>query len=90
MPQGRRTTGNGTKRQCREMVTLMEQDPTTGVRIDGWVYSVKGVTGRYLIIQKKREAEGVPWIEVVTMYISDFVDVIYNNGNNKDVKVVRV
>lgn len=67
----------------------MEQDPTTGVRIDGWVYTVKGVTGRYLTIQKKREAEGVPWIEVVTMYISDLVDLIYNNGNNRDVKVVR-
>lgn len=67
----------------------MERDPTTGVRIDGWVYSIKGTTGRYLIIQKQREAEGVPWIEVETMYISDFVDVVYNNGNNRDVKVVR-
>ena len=65
----------------------MEQDPTIGVRIDGWVYSVTGRTGPYLIIQKKREEVG--WIEVVTMYISDLVDLIYNNGNNKDVKVVR-
>ena len=68
----------------------MEQDPTTGVRIDGWVYSVKGTTGRYLIIQKKKRTEGGPdRIEIETMYISDFVDVIYNNGNNRDVKVVR-
>ena len=65
----------------------MEQDPTIGLRIDGWVYTVTGVTGRYLIIQKKREDVG--WIEVVTMYISDFVDLIYNNGNNQGVKVVR-
>lgn len=67
----------------------MEQDPTTGVRIDGWIYSVKGTTGRYLIIQKKRAERGPERIEVVTMYISDFVDLIYNNGNNQGVKVVR-
>ena len=88
MPSGRRTTGNGTKRQCREMVELMRRDPTIGVRIEDDVYSVKGTTGKYLIVQRKAEQERTVY-EVFTIYITDFIDMIYNNGKNKDTKVVR-
>ena len=88
MPSGRRTTGNGTKRQCREMVDLMRKDPTIGVRIGDSVYSVKGTTGRYLIVQKKTEKERTIY-EVFTIYVTEFVDLVYNNGDNKGVKVVR-
>ena len=88
MPSGRRTTGNGTKVQCREMVELMRKDPTIGVRIGDSVYSVKGTTGRYLIVQKKTEKERTLY-EVFTIYVTDFVDLVYNNGDNKAVKVVR-
>lgn len=88
MPSGRRTTGNGTKRQCREMVELMRHDPTVGARIDGAVYSVKGTTGKYLIVQKMTEAERTIY-EVFTVYVTDFIDMIYNGGQNKDVRVVK-
>ena len=88
MPSGRRTTGNGTKRQCREMVELMRKDPTIGVRIGGSVYSVKGTTGKYLIVQRKTELERTLY-EVFTVYVTDFVDLVYNNGDNKGAKVVR-
>ena len=88
MPSGRRTTGNGTKRQCREMVELMRKDPTIGVRICDSVYSVKGTTGRYLIVQKKTEKECRVY-EVFTIYVTDFIDLVYNNGDNKGVKVVK-
>lgn len=89
MPSGRRTTGNGTKVQCREMVDLMRKDPTIGVRIGDSVYSVKGMTGRYLVVQKKTERDRTI-IEVFTIYVTDFVDLVYNNGDNKGVKVVRI
>ena len=88
MPSGRRTTGNGTKRQCREMVELMRKDPTIGVRIGDSVYSVKGTTGKYLIVQKKTEKERTIY-EVFTIYVTAFVDLVYNNGDNKGVKAVR-
>lgn len=88
MPSGRRTTGNGTKRQCREMVELMRHDPTVGVRIGDSVYSVKGTTGKYLIVQRKTELERTIY-EVFTIYVTDFIDLVYNNGDNKGVKVVR-
>ena len=89
MPSGRRTTGNGTKVQCREMVDLMRKDPTIGVRIGDSVYSVKGTTGRYLVVQKKTEMERTLY-EVFTIYVTEFIDMIYSDGNNKDIKVVRV
>lgn len=88
MPSGRRTTGNGTKRQCREMVELMRKDPTIGVRINDSVYSVKGTTGKHLVVQKKTEMERTLY-EVFTIYVTDFVDLVYNNGDNKGAKVVR-
>lgn len=88
MPSGRRTTGNGTKVQCREMVDLMRKDPTIGVRIAGSVYSVKGTTGKYLIVQRKTELERTVY-EVFTIYVTEFIDMIYSDGNNKDIKVVR-
>lgn len=88
MPSGRRTTGNGTKRQCREMVDLMRKDSTIGVRIGDSVYSVKGTTGRYLVVQKKTEMERTLY-EVFTIYVTEFVDMIYAGGTNKDIKVVR-
>ena len=88
MPSGRRTTGNGTKVQCREMVDLMRKDPTIGVRIGDSVYSVKGTTGKYLIVQRKTELERTVY-EVFTIYVTDFVDLVYNNGDNKCVKAVR-
>lgn len=27
--------------------------------------------------------------EVFTIYVTEFVDLVYNNGDNKDIKVVR-
>lgn len=88
MPSGRRTTGNGTKVQCREMVDLMRKDPTIGVRIGDSVYSVKGTTGKYLIVQRKTELERTVY-EVFTIYVTEFIDMIYSDGNNKDIRVVR-
>ena len=88
MPSGRRTTGNGTKVQCREMVDLMRKDPTIGVRIGDSVYSVKGTTGKYLIVQRKTELERTVY-EVFTIYVTEFIDMIYSDGHNKDIKVVR-
>ena len=88
MPSGRRTTGNGTKVQCREMVDLMRKDPTIGVRIGDSVYSVKGTTGKYLVVQRKTELERTVY-EVFTIYVTEFIDMIYSDGNNKDIKVVR-
>lgn len=84
MPSGRRTTGNGTRQICREMVDLLRADPRRGVRINGAVYSINGQTGKYLIIRKKTETK----IEVMTMYITDFVDLIYNGGDNTGAKAV--
>lgn len=89
MPSGRRTTGNGTKVQCREMVDLMRKDPTIGVRIGDSVYSVKGTTGKYLIVQRKTELERTVY-EVFTIYVTEFIDMIYSDGDNKDIKVVKV
>ena len=88
MPSGRRTTGNGTKVQCREMVDLMRKDPTIGVRIGDSVYSVKGTTGKYLSVQRKTELERTVY-EVFTIYVTEFIDMIYSDGHNKDIKVVR-
>lgn len=54
----------------------------------GSVYSVKGTTGKYLIVQRKTELERTVY-EVFTIYVTDFVDLVYNNGDNKGVKVVK-
>ena len=70
------------------MVDLMRKDPTIGVRIGDSVYSVKGTTGKYLIVQRKTELERTVY-EVFTIYVTDFVDLVYNNGDNKGVKVVK-
>ena len=70
------------------MVDLMRKDPTIGVRIGDSVYSVKGTTGKYLIVQRKTELERTVY-EVFTIYVTEFIDMIYSDGNNKDIKVVR-
>lgn len=44
--------------------------------------------GKYLIVQRKTELERTLY-EVFTIYVTDFVDLVYNNGDNKGVKVVR-
>ena len=68
------------------MVDLMRKDPTIGVRIGD---SVKGTTGKYLIVQRKTELERTVY-EVFTIYVTEFIDMIYSDGHNKDIKVVRV
>lgn len=91
MPSGRRTTGRATKRQCREMVELMARDPTIGIITDRVVYSVKGATGKYLIIQRLMPSSTVPGStvrEILTIYKTDFVDFIYESLNKA--KVVKV
>lgn len=90
MPSDRRTTGRATKRQCREMVELMVHDPTIGITTDGVTYSVKGTTGKYLIIQRMNQSAIVPGStvrEILTIYKTDFVDFVYENLNGA--KVVR-
>ena len=91
MPSGRRTTERATKRQCREMVELMAHDPTIGITTDGVTYSVKGTTGKYLIIQRMMPSATVPGSivrEILTLYKTDFVDFGYESLNKA--KVVKV
>lgn len=90
MARGRKATENATKRQCRELVTQMRQTPAIGFKSGDWTYSIRGEMGKYLIIERKREEGGISRIEVDTIYATDLVDMVYNNGDNKAVKVVQV
>lgn len=88
MPSGRRTTGNGTKRQCREFVELMKNDPTLGCKIGEAVYTVRGNTGKYLVTQRTVEKDTFARVEVEAVYITDFMQMIYDAG--KEAKAVKV
>ena len=85
------TGEHATKRQCREMVELMILDREIGISSGGAIYSVKGTTGKYLIVQKQRPSElfaDRTIREVSTVYKTDFVDLIYENL--KGAKVVKI
>lgn len=91
MGSGRPSSGNGTRRMCREVVTMMKADRSIGVRIGDAVYSVGGADfGKYLRVVKQTERDGLKVKEISAMYISDFVDLVYNGGKSEDVKVVKL
>lgn len=76
------------RRETREFVERMVNDPELGCRIWNAVYKVKGHTGRYLIIHKTTMQGKTAKVEIDTQYITDFVDLIYNAG--REAKAVKV
>ena len=75
------------RRAVREFVELMRNDPTLGCRIGDAVYTVRGNTGKYLVVQRTAES-AFERVEVEAVYITDFVQMIYDAG--KEAKAVRV
>ena len=76
------------RRATREFVELMRNDPTLGCRIGNAVYTVRGNTGKYLVVQRTVETGTFAQVEVEAVYITDFVQMIYDAG--KEAKAVRV
>ena len=76
------------RRAAKEFVELMRNDPTLGCRIGDAVYTVRGNTGKYLVTQRTVETGTFAQVEVEAVYITDFVQMIYDAG--KEAKAVRV
>ena len=76
------------RRAVREFVELMRNDPTLGCRIGGAVYTVRGNTGKYLVVQRTVQTGTFARVEVEAEYITDFMQMIYEARN--EAKVVKV
>lgn len=75
------------RKAVREFIELMKIDGDLGCRIDGAVYTVRGNTGKYLIVQKTTQRDSFIQAEIEAVYITDFVQLVYNAGSNA--KAVR-
>ena len=75
------------RRAVREFVDLMRADPSLGCKIGEAVYTVRGNTGKYLVTQRTVEVGTFARVEVEAVYITDFVQMIYDAG--KEAKAVK-
>lgn len=76
------------RKEVRNFVARMKYDPHLGCRIGADTYKVTGTTGRYYIIHKESKDGDLMRTEVFTEYVTDFVQRIYDGGQNA--KAVRV